>query len=80
MTFVIKNKLIFYSLVFVFNCFSFQSNAQFEKDKARSRILQIDQLNLHANLGFEPEEGMVKGEVKIEFKNILVNFNQLHHS
>jgi len=77
MTFVIKNKLIFYSLVFVFNCFSFQSNAQFEKDKARSRILQIDQLNLHANLGFEPEEGMVKGEVKIEFKNISFDLDSI---
>jgi aminopeptidase N len=70
MTFVIKNKSIFYSLVIAFSCFTFQGQSQFEKDKARSRILQIDQLSLHANLGFEPEQGVIGGQVTIEFKNI----------
>ncbi len=70
MTFVIKNKSILYSLCVVFFCFTFPGEAQFEKDKARSRVLQIDQLSLHANLGFEPEQGTVGGQVTIQFKNI----------
>ena len=70
MSFVIKNTSILYSLLLALGCFSFHGQAQFEKDKAQSRLLQIDQLSLHANLGFEPEHGIVGGQVAIEFKNI----------
>ena len=77
MAFVIKKSSIFYSLVFAFSCVTFQGSAQFEKDKARSRVLQIDQLSLNADLSFEPQEGLVKGEVNIEFKNISNNLDSI---
>ena len=72
-----KNRTFFYPFFFILFFYAHSADAQFEKDKARSRVLQIDQLALDANLRFEPEQGVVRGEVSIKFKNSIAGLDSI---
>lgn len=77
MLFVIPNRtVILFATLFVFTL-GFSAKAQFEKDQARSRILQIDQTALHADLKFQPEKGEISGSVRLDFASASLQLDSL---